>query len=449
MRSACSGRPALPYLELQGQIMRLRMLDSCTNLVCLVREYLCLTLIIGGTVAWAEARTRWGSSPLWNIPVFLLAIVLIGAVQHRLAGLGHEASHYTFMKHRFLNDFLPDLFCMFPLITTVHFYRVFHMAHHQFTNDPRHDPDLLNLGHGKRAFEFPMTRRQFIALIYFCVITAPVRFIRFQLAYITVNSLGKGRSAYLGTETTERFAELYLPRLGTVLGVAYILALGCTVHVLRTTGATSWIVPAGLAGMVIASLAAFALPDWAVYRSPFRHAYSSRFASVARLFYYSLVVMALAGVQWLTGLDSTFYLMVLWFVPIFTTFPFFMLLRDVYQHSNADSGQLTNSRVFFTDPFTRWAVFVYGQDMHIPHHLFPAIPHYRLGVLHELLKRSSAAYGSQVVECHGTFGDRLGRVTILDEMTRRPSAARQAGGPDPECAGSRAMAASGTGSTGQ
>ena len=66
-----------------------------------------------------------------------------------------------------------------------------------------------------------------------------------------------------------------------------------------------------------------------------------------------------------------------------------MLLRDVYQHSNADSGRLTNSRVFFTDPFTRWAVFVYGQDMHIPHHLFPAIPHYRLGELHKILKQAT------------------------------------------------------------
>ena len=57
-----------------------------------------------------------------------------------------------------------------------------------------------------------------------------------------------------------------------------------------------------------------------------------------------------------------------------TSFMFFMYLRDVYQHSNADAGRLTNSRVFFTDPFTRWAVFVYGQDMHIPHHLFPGGP---------------------------------------------------------------------------
>ena len=101
---------------------------------------------------------------------------------------------------------------------------------------------------------------------------------------------------------------------------------------------------------------------------------------------------------------------------------FFMLLRDVYQHSNADAGRLTNSRVFFTDPFTRWAVFVNGQDMHIPHHLFPAVPHYRLRRLHELLKRNHELYCDQVVETHGTFYNSQGQRTILDEMTRPPAA---------------------------
>jgi fatty acid desaturase len=108
----------------------------------------------------------------------------------------------------------------------------------------------------------------------------------------------------------------------------------------------------------------------------------------------------------------------LWVLPLVSSFPFFMLLRDVYQHSNADEGRLTNSRVFYTDPFTRWAVFVYGQDMHIPHHLFPAIPHYHLGELHRILRRANPDYGDLVVECHGTFSDALGRTTILDEMTR-------------------------------
>ncbi len=423
MSVSISGRPTFDDPQLQHQIMRLRKVDQSTNLLCLAREYCCLAAVIGAAIVFAEFRSGWGISWLWNFPVFFVAITLIGALQHRLAGLGHEASHYTFMKHRLLNDFIPDLFCMFPILTTVHFYRIFHMAHHQYTNDPERDPDLLNLGHGKRAFEFPMTRARFIALVYFCMFTAPVRFLRFQLAYIAVNALGKGRSIYDGTEKGGRFGELYLPRLGTVLGLAYVIALCAALRYLAGTGRAGWIIPAGLMGMILAGFITYALPDWAVFSSPFRQAYSCRFAGLARLCYFSVVLMALAAIRPITAGHSAFYPLVLWLLPLVSSFPFFMLLRDVYQHSNADSGRLTNSRVFFTDPFTRWAVFVYGQDMHIPHHLFPAIPHYRLGELHEILKQASADYGTQVVECHGTFSDPLGRVTILDEMTRPHPAA--------------------------
>jgi fatty acid desaturase len=187
---------------------------------------------------------------------------------------------------------------------------------------------------------------------------------------------------------------------------------------LTETDKAGWIIPAGLMGMILAGCTTYALPDWAVFSSPFRQAYSCRFAGVARLCYFSMVLMALAAIRPITAGHSTFYPLLLWFIPLVSSFPFFMLLRDVYQHSNADTGRLTNSRVFYTDPFTRWAVFVYGQDMHIPHHLFPAIPHYRLGELHRILKQASVEYDSRVVECHGTFNDPLGRVTILDEMTR-------------------------------
>lgn len=99
-------------------------------------EYLCLVAVIGGAVVFAEYRLGWGLSWWWNVPVFTAAVILIGGLQHRLAGLGHESSHYSFMKNRHLNDLIPDLFCMFPLMTTIHFYRLFHFGHHQYTNDP-------------------------------------------------------------------------------------------------------------------------------------------------------------------------------------------------------------------------------------------------------------------------------------------------------------------------
>jgi fatty acid desaturase len=322
-----------------------------------------------------------------------------------LAGLGHEASHYTFMKNRFLNDLIPDLFCMFPILTCVHFYRVFHMAHHQFTNDPELDPDLLNLGHGKRASEFPMTRARFVAVVYFCMVVAPFRFLQFQLAYISVSLLGKGKSVYTGTARESQFGTLHLPRLGTLLGMLYLVGQGVALRSLSTAGRPGWILPVGVLGMIVPGGVTYALPEWAVFTSPFRQAYSTRFAGTARLCFFTAVMMALSTLRWATSGHSVIYPFLLWIVPLVSSFPFFMLLRDVYQHSNADEGRLTNSRVFFTDPFTRWAVFVYGQDMHIPHHLFPAIPHYRLGELHRVLKRANPDYGRLVVECHGTFSD--------------------------------------------
>jgi fatty acid desaturase len=165
-------------------------------------------------------------------------------------------------------------------------------------------------------------------------------------------------------------------------------------------------------------IATFAMPRWAMFRSPFRQAYSERFEAIARMTFYILLLLGLAQLRMATGGASTKYTVLLWLVPMGTSFMFFMFLRDVYQHSNADDGRLTNSRVFFTDPFTRWAVFVYGQDMHIPHHLFPAIPHHRLRELHELLKRDHNTYRELVIETHGTFHDSEGRRTILDEMSR-------------------------------
>ena len=57
----------------------------------------------------------------------------------------------------------------------------------------------------------------------------------------------------------------------------------------------------------------------------------------------------------------------------------------------------------------------------------PAIPHYRLRKLHELLKDDHPTYGRLVVETHGTFHDSEGRRTILDEMTR-PREVSVAGG---------------------
>lgn len=410
-------RPGSGGDDLQRRIMRLRLPDNHTNLLYLVGEYACLALVIGSAVAFAESRAGWGLSWYWNLPVFALAIALVGGLQHRLAGLGHEASHYSFLKNRYANDLIADIFCMMPIFTSVHFYRLFHMAHHQHTNDPEKDPDLLNLGRGKRAFEFPMSRGRFIAVVYFCMFVAPIRFIEYQFAYLTVNALGKGRSIYNGTARGRGLA-IHLPWLATGLGVLYLIGLSLSLLWMWSIGLASWTIPAALSAGVLATVVLYALPDWAVFQSPFRQVYSTKIGAGLRLWFFTIAMAGLAVLRHLTDGKSAIYVFLLWLVPLISTFPFYMLLRDVYQHSNADSGRLTNSRVFFADPFTRWAVFVYGQDMHIPHHLYPTVPHYRLAELHQLLKANQEEYNRLVVECQGTFKGSGDRPSILDEMTK-------------------------------
>ncbi|MGO9470841.1 MAG: fatty acid desaturase family protein [Isosphaeraceae bacterium] len=420
-------RPTFEDPVLQRRLMGLRRVDNTTNLIYLAVEYLALLMTAGIAIFLAESREYWGLSWWWNVPVFTAAVVLIGGIQHRLAGLGHEAAHYSFMKNRLLNDLIPDLFCMFPLMSALHFYRVFHLGHHQFTNDPDRDPDLLNLGPAKRAGEFPMSRLRFIFAIYFCALVAPLRCLRYQWAYLQVNTLGTGRNVYVRKPASSGGPPEARIRLGTMLGIAYVFGFAAVLRLLTGLGQPRWIIPTGFCGMGLAALITYCLPDWAIYRSPFRHAYSPRFASAVRLSFYTTVLSALAYIRWATGGASFIYPILLWQLPLGTSFMFFMFLRDVYQHSNADTGRLTNSRVFFPDFFTRWAVFVYGQDMHVPHHLFPAVPHYRLRRLHELLKLSHAGYRLDVVEAHGTFHNHGNRRTILDEMTgqrpARPAAA--------------------------
>jgi fatty acid desaturase len=413
-----NGRPTFQDPELQREIMQLRKVDNYTNLLYLAMEYLSLLAVIGGAVLFSEYRTVLGLAWLWNLPVFGVAMILTGGIQHRLAGLGHEASHYCFVKNRFLNDFIPDVFCMFPLMTTVHFYRLFHMAHHQFTNDPERDPDLQNLGQGKRSSEFPMRRGRFIRVVYLSLIVAPIRFLGYSWAYFQVNTLGQGKNVYVNGTASGNEPVRVWPRLGTGLGIVYLLGFNLATWILTTYRKPEWLIPAGFVGFGLATVISYRLPDWAVFRSPFRQAYSSRLGGIFRLGYLTVLMEILAHLRWATGGTSAVYFTLLWFIPMNTSFMYFMFLRDVYQHSNADAGRLTNSRVFFTDPFTRWAVFVYGQDMHIPHHLFPAVPHYHLRPLHDLLKNTHDTYRVQVVETHGTFHDICGRPTILDEMTR-------------------------------
>ena len=398
------------------ELMRLRRVDNITNLAYLALDYLCIAVVIAAAVVFAEHRAAWGLARVWNVPVFAVAIVLIGGLQHRLAGLGHESSHYTLLGNKFWNDLVGDIFCMFPIMSTVAFYRLFHLAHHQYTNDHDRDPDIVNLGPGKQLHLFPMPRLNAIVNIYFRFLIAPRSFALYQWEYFKINSLGKGDNPYVRRVAPEEAAEPR-PRPATWLGIGYLAAVNVGAWVCTTLERPLLLAPMSLGAIAIAAVVAARLPASWVFRSALRQPYSTRTAGVARLAFYTLLLATLAALRWSTAGRSAVYTVLLWLVPLMSTFPYFMLLRDIYQHTNADDGRLTNTRVFDCDPVTSWAVFVHGQGLHIPHHLFPAIPHFRLRRLHTMLRGEWRDYREQVVECDGTFANRSGRPTILDVLT--------------------------------
>jgi fatty acid desaturase len=408
--------PCFNESELNRRIMRLRDLSNAINLAFLAGDYLGIAAVISGVIVFRAYREYWGLSWAWDVPVVAMAVVLMGGLQHRLAGLGHEASHYTLLKKKSLNDLVGDLFCMFPILGTIHFYRLFHLAHHQYTNDPQRDPDLVSLGSSKMIDQFPMSRWRFIKAFYLRPLTAPLRFLKYQLDYIDINVLGRAENIYLRRMPGLVTPGQAWPRWGATLGLLYVILYLAAHGLITAAGHSGSLVVLGAVGTLLVVGTGRLLPHRAYFPSPFRQPFSCRFAGSLRLIYYTWVLVILGMLDAATAGSSTRYFVLLWILPLGTSFMYFMLLRDVYQHTNADTGRLSNTRVFLVDAFTRWAIFVHGQDMHVPHHLFPGVPHHRLRELHRFLKRSHAEYAAQVVECHGTFGNHVGLPTILDTL---------------------------------
>jgi fatty acid desaturase len=98
-----------------------------------------------------------------------------------------------------------------------------------------------------------------------------------------------------------------------------------------------------------------------------------------------------------TGAFGTYLL--LWFLPLVTLLQMLLRLRAVCEHGapTALDTPLRAARTTLAPFWIRWLLFPHHMNYHVEHHLYPAVPHYRLAECHRELVRAGALQGAEVV----------------------------------------------------
>ena len=150
-------------------------------------------------------------------------------------------------------------------------------------------------------------------------------------------------------------------------------------------GSVLFTVGTSLSYWVVGAVIFLLLPDSLFTTARLRPVIPRRYLAVGRTFFLTALFASLTCAQIATAQPVWWFYILFWAVPLMTAFPFFMILRQVVQHANGDRGWLTNTRTFLVNPFIRYAVFPFGMDYHLGHHMYATVPHYNLPELHRFL----------------------------------------------------------------
>ncbi len=401
---------ALNDPELLRQVNLLRKTDNVTNWFYLFREYLFLATVIGGTSACTLFLVDNGLSLFWSVPLALLCIVCVGAGQHRLATLTHEASHYMLFRNRLLNEIVSEWFCMYPILGTTHSYRVQHLGHHQYPNDPERDPDWAQMTLSGHKYQFPMTRGRFLWECVCKQLLWPPSLIRYVLVRASFKVNQAENPPY---RMKRRQARAFTSAPGLYPRCPGVPGGVCLAGRVGAAGGSPHCPLAGLHDLPPAP------PETWFEEYAIKSDIPPRWGVCLRLTFNTLTAAVLAWGTVLTGVPWWLFYFLFWLLPLGTSFAYFMMLRQIVQHGNADQERFTNTRVFLVNPLISMAVFPIGNDYHLPHHLFPMVPHYNLRKLHALLM-DKAVYRDEAVVVKGTFiapDQPAHNPTVVDIMT--------------------------------
>ncbi len=375
-----SARPDLQRFT-REEIAALKKRDNVTNFGYIAGIYGIIIATAIVAVGVFEAYRAGDIGLGWALLAGFLAVLSMGASQHQFGAVIHEATHYMLFENRKLNELASDWLAGFPIYTSTQSYRLHHFAHHQFVNDPDRDPIATQASESGHWLDFPVTHIEFAKS--FLKLLMPHKLLRYLVTRARHSSMPDETNPYFDEETRPnalalRIAVIYL--IGLPLALVALVAMGQFLAAAML-----------LAGSYVLAVAYYlTIPEHYFMTPNIKSVISDRFTTIGRITYATLLYGSVTAAEYASGAPAWGYLFLLWFLPLFTAFPVFMVLREWIQHGNADRGRYTNSRVFLVDPLSRYAVFPLGMDYHLPHHLYASVPHYRLRALHELLQRDPA-----------------------------------------------------------
>jgi fatty acid desaturase len=377
-----------------ASLQTLKQRDNSTNFKYLAMNYVVFLATLLATL-WSYSYAASSGLGFWlTVPATIVAVIIIGGFQHQLGGVVHEATHYTLFADRKRNELIADWFGAFPIYTSTYAFRLHHLAHHQFVNDPERDPNFAQAEESGHWLDFPLT--QYEMLIAFVRQMSPVRLVRYIMARARYSAIGSEKNPYskpdkMGSPWIVRLAALYAFLMPVAAGLCIVFeqwALAAVLHVVAS---------AALLGYLAR------VPEQDFAESRIDPVISHRATALGRMGFLVILYAALTATCYATGAPAWGYFLLLWLL-LFTTFPLFMVAREWFQHGNADRGRFTNSRVFLVNPVTRFLIFPWGMDYHLPHHLYCSVPHYKLKDLHDTLVATDPEYREHGQVVSGVIG---------------------------------------------
>jgi fatty acid desaturase len=100
------------------------------------------------------------------------------------------------------------------------------------------------------------------------------------------------------------------------------------------------------------------------------------------------------------------YYLVLWVLPLATGLQMILRLRAICEHGAVIDtvSPLLSARTNHANAVLRFFLFPHHVNYHLDHHLYPAVPHYRLPALHEALREKGVLEGAEVRRWPETLG---------------------------------------------